>query len=66
MGILASNDFFGRTMVGFEGALDKKIEALTVAEVNAAFKNLVKAEDLVIVKAGDFKKAPPASTDGAK
>jgi hypothetical protein len=51
-------------MITWEGALEKKVMALTPDEVNSAFKSTVKADDLVIVKAGDFKKATagPAGT----
>ena len=61
--ILASNDFFGRTMTGFQGNIEKQVEALTPEQVNAAFKKAVKAEDLLVVKAGDFKKASAAAAD---
>lgn len=64
VGLLASNDFFGRTMTGYVGALEKKVEALTPDEINAAFRTLVKADNLIIIKAGDFAKAaatPPAA-----
>ena len=61
--MLGSNDFFGRTMTGYQAVTEKQVGALTVVQVNAAFKKYVKPEDLLIVKAGDFKKA---AADAAK
>ena len=55
--ILASNDHNGRTMTGYEAALEKQVTALTPEQVSAAFKKFVKSGDLLVVKAGDFKKA---------
>ena len=57
MQMLGSNDFLERTMTGYQAALEKQVAALTVEQVNAAFKKYVKPDDLMIVKAGDFKKA---------
>ena len=37
--------------------MDAKLEALTVDQVNAAFRKHVNAASLSIVKAGDFKTA---------
>jgi zinc protease len=37
--------------------LEKKIKALTVAEINAAIKKTLRYEDISIVMAGDFAKA---------
>ena len=62
MRMLASNDFFGRTMSGYQAGLEKQVEALTPEQVNAAFKKYVKPDDLLIVKAGDFKKAAAEPT----
>ena len=59
-GMLGSNDFFGRTMTSYQAAIEKQVGALTVDQVNAAFKKYVKPQDLLIVKAGDFKKAATA------
>ena len=53
---LAQRDEFGRTMKWDED-MDAKIEALTVAQVNAAFKKHVDPAAVSIVKAGDFKMA---------
>ena len=57
MQMLGSNDFLDRTMTGYQAVIEKQVAALTVEQVNAAFKKYVKPEDLLIVKAGDFKKA---------
>ena len=55
--MLASNDFLGRTMVGYQAAIEKQVASLTAEQVNAAFKKYVKPDELLVVKAGDFKKA---------
>ena len=53
---LATNDFLGRTMA-FQDALEKKVQTLSVQDVNAALRRVLSLEGLTIVKAGDFKKA---------
>jgi zinc protease len=40
---------------GWYGELEKKIEALTAEEVNAAFRKHIDPSKLVIIRAGDFK-----------
>ena len=39
--------------------LERRIMALTPAEVNAAVKKYIDLKHTVIVRAGDFKKNPP-------
>jgi zinc protease len=56
LGLLASNERWGRTMQ-FDEALDNKVAALTPEQVSAAFKREVDPSALIYVKAGDFKKA---------
>ena len=63
--MLASNDFLGRTMTGYQGNIDKQVETLSPEQINTAFKKLVKADDLLIVKAGDFKKTAQAEAKPA-
>jgi zinc protease len=53
---LLSRERFGRTME-FDKALEVKISALTVEEVNAAFRKHVDPAALSFVKAGDFRRA---------
>lgn len=55
-GTLVNNLYLGRTMAWWENA-DRKIQALTVAEVNAAIRKHLKPETLSVYAAGDFAKA---------
>jgi zinc protease len=54
-GQIASNLRLGRTFA-HASALDKQIAALTAEEVRAAFQRFIDPKQLVIVRAGDFKK----------
>ena len=56
MGLLASNERWGRTMQ-FDEAFDNKVAALTPEQVSAAFKRVIDPSGLIYIKAGDFKKA---------
>ncbi|MEI9971616.1 MAG: pitrilysin family protein [Ignavibacteriota bacterium] len=56
LGLLASNERWGRTMQ-FDQDLDNKVSGLTPEQVNAALKRAVDPAALVYIKAGDFKKA---------
>lgn len=56
---LLSNLFIGRTFV-FEEELDKKVQALTLEQVNSAMKKYLAIDKISIVKAGDFAKAKTA------
>jgi zinc protease len=53
---LANNDFLGRTMA-WDAAIEKKVDALTPEEINAAVRRRLDLNALTIVKAGDFTKA---------
>jgi zinc protease len=55
-GLLAGRARFDRTMK-FDEALETKINALTADQVSAAFRKHVDPSALIVVKAGDFKKA---------
>jgi zinc protease len=55
---LASNVYLGRTMA-FDAELDAKVTALTLEQVNAAFRKHIDPAKLVIVKAGDFANKAP-------
>jgi zinc protease len=54
-GLLESRERFGRT-IQFDAALEARIDRLTVADVNAAFRKHVVPAEFSYVKAGDFKK----------
>ena len=56
LGAIASNELLGRTML-WEADVERKIAALTVDQVNAAFRRHIDPSKLSIVKAGDFKAA---------
>jgi zinc protease len=60
-GMLGQNLFIDRTMKFNEEQL-RKIEALTPADVQAAFRKYVTPDRLIIIRAGDFEK-PRAATD---
>jgi zinc protease len=53
---LASREGRGRTMQ-WDRQLEEKIQTLTPEQINAAFRRHIDPAALVIVKAGDFKKA---------
>jgi zinc protease len=53
--ILQSELHVGRS-IAYYGELEKKIAALTVEEVNSAFRHHIDPKKLVIVRAGDFTK----------
>jgi zinc protease len=55
-GLIAAREQFGRTL-SFDQDLDAKLQALTLEQVNAAFRRQVKVSDVSIVKGGDFKRA---------
>ncbi len=54
--LIATREDANRTLA-WDEAMDSKLEALTVDQVNAAFRKHVNAASLSIVKAGDFKTA---------
>ena len=53
---LSGNDFHGRTMA-WDGGLEKKIDALTPAQIQDVVRRRLDLKSITIVKAGDFKKA---------
>jgi zinc protease len=54
--LIETREDYGRTL-DWDTQMDAKIEALTVDQVNAAFRKHVDLSALSIVKAGDFKTA---------
>jgi zinc protease len=54
--LIATREDYGRTL-DWDTQMDAKVEALTLDQVNAAFKRHVDPAALSIVKAGDFKTA---------
>lgn len=59
VGNLINNLFTGRTFA-WEDEFDKKVQSLTLEEVNAAMKKYLAIDKISIVKAGDFAKAKTA------
>lgn len=64
-GALARNLYMGRTMAWTE-ALEAKIRALTVEDVNAAIRKHLKPEGFSVFAAGDFAKAAKGAAPAAK
>ena len=56
VGLIASDEQLGRTML-YDEEHEAKIQALTLDQVNAAFRKYMDAAAVTIVQAGDFKKA---------
>ena len=56
LGLIATREEFGRTLE-WDQRMDARLEALTMEEVNAAFRRHVSLDQLSIAKAGDFKAA---------
>jgi zinc protease len=56
VGLIASHEQLGRTLI-YDEQQENKIQALTVEQVNAAFRKYLDPAGVTIVKAGDFKKA---------
>jgi zinc protease len=55
-GLLAGRARFDRTLK-FDEAMEAKVNALTAEQISAAFRKHVDPSTLIVVKAGDFKKA---------
>jgi zinc protease len=55
-GVIQAELYVGRG-IDYYGGLEKKIEALTIEEVNSAFRKHIDPKKLVIIRAGDFKKS---------
>jgi zinc protease len=58
VGTLVNRRFTGRTMA-YDEEFEKKIAALTPAEVNAALRKYIDPKRIIIMRAGDFAKHPP-------
>ena len=56
LGLLAAREPYGRTLA-WDQQMDAKLQALTLEQVNAAFRKYVSAAQVSIVKGGDFKAA---------
>ncbi|HEY2380203.1 MAG TPA: pitrilysin family protein [Terriglobia bacterium] len=56
LNLIASREQYGRTLA-WDQDMDAKLEALTLDQVNAAFRRHVTVAALSIVKGGDFKRA---------
>jgi zinc protease len=56
LGLIATREEFDRTLA-WDAQMDAALEALTVDQVNAAFRRHVSLDQLSIVKAGDFQAA---------
>jgi len=54
--LVSTREEYGRTL-DWDTQMDSKLEALTVDQINAAFRKHVDAGAISIVKAGDFKAA---------
>ncbi len=64
LGMLSGNEYWGRTMKR-DGEMEAKVEALTLAQVNAAVKKYWDPAAFSIVKAGDFAKAAAGASGAA-
>jgi zinc protease len=62
-GMLAGGLFLNRTF-DYYAKLEEKVASLSAAEVSSAFREHIKPEKLLFIRAGDFTKKPPA--DGKK
>jgi zinc protease len=56
LNLISAREQWGRTLA-FDQEMDAKLEALTLDQVNAAFRRHVNAAQISIVKGGDFKRA---------
>jgi zinc protease len=56
--VLVSRRFAGRTMA-YDAELERRIAALTPAQINGAVKKYLDPSKMVLVRAGDFSKNPP-------
>ena len=54
LGLIANREEFGRTLT-WDKQMDAKVDALTIDQVNAAFRLHVTLNQLSMVRAGDFK-----------
>ena len=56
LGQISSNAYWGRTMQ-WTADMEKKVAALTAAQINAALKKYLDPAQISIIRVGDFKKA---------
>ena len=56
LNLIAAREQYGRTLA-WDEEMDAKLQALTLDQVNAAFRRHVNAAQVSIVKGGDFKRA---------
>jgi zinc protease len=56
LNLIAAREQYGRTLA-FDEDLDARLQALTLDQVNAAFRRHIDAARVSIVKGGDFKRA---------
>jgi zinc protease len=56
--MLVSRRFAGRTMA-YDEDFEKRVQSLTLDQVNAAVKKYIDPAKMVLVRAGDFAKHPP-------
>ena len=56
LNLISARETWGRTLA-FDDELDAKLQALTLDQVNSAFRRHVNASQVSIVKGGDFKRA---------
>jgi zinc protease len=56
VGLIASHEQLGRTLL-YDEQQETKIQALTLEQINAAFRKYMDPAGVSIVKAGDFRKA---------
>ncbi len=59
VGTLVARRFAGRTMT-YDEDLEKKVAALTPDQINGALRKYIDPKQIVIIRAGDFAKNPPA------
>ena len=56
LGLMSAREQYGRTLA-WDEQLDAKLAAVTLAQVNAAFRRHVNPAQVSMVKGGDFKRA---------
>jgi zinc protease len=59
LSILVARRFAGRTLV-YDDELERRIQALTPEQINATVRKYIDPSKIVLVRAGDFVKNPPA------
>jgi zinc protease len=56
LNLISAREQYGRTLA-WDDELDAKLQALTLDQVNAAFRRHINPAQVSIVKGGDFKRA---------